>query len=160
MSMRWLLRVCLVCVVCAAGSAHADWPSLAGVPPLSIVFHTPNDRQAGDHVLPGAQIHGPEGLSDLPTVNRRAHRQYGKTTVRFPRPVYRGQRLDWCSSPGIECGPSTAQHFCEAAGFARVIELVQERDVGLYAETRQIASGLSCTGRGCHGFMRITCTKS
>lgn len=158
--MRWVLGLSILCSLLAATAARAEWPTLAGIPPLSAIIHVPNERQTGNTVLPGVQMHGPDGLSDLPTVNRRAHRSYGKTTVRFPRPVYHGQRLDWCSSPGIECGPSAAQHFCESAGFQRAIEVIQERDVGLYAETRQIASGLSCTGRGCHGFMRITCTKS
>jgi len=140
--------------------ARADWPTLAGVPPLQIILHEPNERTPGDGRLPSAQLHGPQGFTDIPTGDRRAHRPSGRATKRFPRPAVSGLRLSWCSAPGIDCGPIAAQHFCQAAGYRRVIEAVQERDVGLYAETRQIGSGLVCAGRGCDGFLSITCTRS
>lgn len=144
----------------SGGQVFAEWPSLYGIPPLGVVIQLPNERLQGEEGRPSAQLHGPDGLVDIPTVNRDGHRKFGRSTVRFPRPLFQGKRLDWCSAPAHECGPSAAQHFCEASGFRRVIEAVQENDVGLYADTQQIASGLSCTGRGCHGFLRITCTKS
>lgn len=158
--MRGVLAFCIVLACLWNAGARADGPVLSGIPALDIVLHEPATRLPGDSRLPAAELSGPDGLSNIPHVDRRGHRSVGLSTRTFPRPSLRGGRLDWCSAPGFGCGPQTAQHFCEAKGFARVVEAVEERDVGLYTPTRQIASGLSCSGKGCSGFLRITCTRS
>ena len=157
--MRQALKVSVIILGMWGQAALADWPKLAGTPPLSGVIETTPQRQHSERGRPNAFLHGPEGLSDIPFIDRKAHQETGRSTKRFPRPAFDGQRVDWCSAPNFECGPSAAQHFCEATGYHRVVEVVQERDVGLYAHTRQIATGLLCAGPGCHGFLRITCSK-
>jgi hypothetical protein len=138
-----------------AGGPHWGWPHAA---PMDMVFHRDYTPRGGNGLQPNAVIYGPSGPVAIPTVDRRAHRTMGVGTRRFARPVWHGARLDWCSAGAQGCGPVAAQAFCRARGFRRVVEAVQERRVGLYAHTVQIGSGLSCTGSGCAGFARITCT--
>jgi hypothetical protein len=141
----------------ASADPHWGWPT-HDWPPFT-AWERPARFGGDGRRLPDALIHGPHGPQSFPFVDRRANRPSGGLTRRFPRPTWGHARLDWCAAPGAGCGPEVAQHFCIAQGYRRVVEAVQERDVGAYAPTAQIASGLACAGPGCHGFMQITCTR-
>jgi hypothetical protein len=162
MSKRVVSRAVLILAALASGAPVADagnyfWPQHA---PLDVVLHHDfRQRRSDDGVLPRALLYGQDGPTEIPTADDRAHRPQGGRTVAFSRPTWNGMRLDWCVQPRAGCGPWAAQSFCEAHGFRRVVQAVQEAEVGRYAHTSQIGTGLACAGSGCHGFARIVCTR-
>lgn len=130
------------------------------VAPPDIVLYVPKlDRHSPDGIRPNALLDGPRGLREIPAIDRVATRPIGVSVRQFPRPVVHGARLDWCLAPGHACGPAAAQAFCEMKGFSRVVQAVEEREVGRYAATLQLSSGLACAGKACTGFARIVCTR-
>lgn len=157
---RFVLAVLVVIQFSAA--AHAGmplvfWPQHGPMGP-DIPYET-RSRTSPDGILPRGLLYGPRGPEETPAVDQRAHRRVGQGTVAFARPTINGMRLDWCLHPRVGCGPAAAHAFCTVKGFQRVVQLVGEREVGRYAPTTQIASGLSCSGRDCNGFSRIVCSR-
>lgn len=133
---------------------------IPNVAPPDMVFYVPKlDRHSPDGVHPNALLDGPRGLREIAAIDRSTTRPIGVSVRHFPRPVVHGTRLDWCLAPGHDCGPAAAQAFCQMQGFTRVVQAVQEQEVGRYATTLQLGSGFACAGKACNGFARITCTR-
>jgi hypothetical protein len=69
-------------------------------------------------------------------------------------PTFLGERLDYCSFDGKECGKSLANRYCQMLGYDYSSQNVIAYNVGL---TRYLSSRAQCKGWRCNGFMAISC---
>lgn len=69
-------------------------------------------------------------------------------------PTYLGERLDYCSLDGKECGKTLANRYCQMLGYDYSSQNVIAYNVGL---TNYFSSRAQCKGWRCNGFMTITC---
>jgi hypothetical protein len=76
----------------------------------------------------------------------------------FEKPMYNGERLDWCHAWDKDCGQIAADAFCKTNGFSRAKEFAQDPHIGDAQPTRVIANGAVCDQAVCNGFKAITCT--
>jgi len=72
----------------------------------------------------------------------------------FWHPLYHGQRLDYCTKDGQECGLSVARRYCKAMGYAYASQEIMAPNIGL---TRYLNAFEQCKGWRCNGFMVIGC---
>lgn len=72
----------------------------------------------------------------------------------FWHPAYLGERLDYCSADGKECGKPVADRYCNMLGYAYAKQAKIAYNLGL---THYISTGSSCKGWRCNGFMTIAC---
>lgn len=72
----------------------------------------------------------------------------------FWHPTFLGERLDYCTFDGTECGKSVANRYCQMLGYDYSSQSVIAYNVGL---TNYIATRARCTGWRCNGFMTIAC---
>ena len=70
-------------------------------------------------------------------------------------PTYLGERLDYCSFDGKECGKEVANRYCQMLGYDYSSQNVIAYNVGL---TNYLASRAQCKGWRCNGFMTISCS--
>lgn len=69
-------------------------------------------------------------------------------------PTFLGERLDYCSFDGKECGKAVANRYCQMLGYDYSSQNVIAYNVGL---TNYFASRVQCKGWRCNGFMAISC---
>ncbi|RUR16905.1 hypothetical protein ELY21_12365 [Legionella sp. km535] len=69
-------------------------------------------------------------------------------------PTYLGERLDYCSFDGKECGKDVANRYCQMLGYDYSSQNVIAYNVGL---TNYLSSRAQCKGWRCNGFMTISC---
>lgn len=69
-------------------------------------------------------------------------------------PTYLGERLDYCSFDGKDCGKTLANHYCQMLGYDYSSQNVIAYNVGF---TRYLSSRAQCKGWRCNGFMAISC---
>ncbi|HAU1034029.1 TPA: hypothetical protein ACT9A3_000551 [Legionella pneumophila] len=72
----------------------------------------------------------------------------------FWHPTYLGQRLDYCTLDGKECGKEVANRYCQMLGYDYSTQNVIAYNVGL---TNYLGSKAQCKGWRCNGFMTIAC---
>ncbi|WP_133135695.1 hypothetical protein [Legionella rowbothamii] len=72
----------------------------------------------------------------------------------FWHPTYQGERLDYCTIDGKECGKAVANRYCKIMGYESANESVIAYNIGL---THFISSKAQCKGWRCNGFMTIGC---
>ncbi len=72
----------------------------------------------------------------------------------FWHPTFLGERLNYCSLDGKECGKAVATQFCQMLGYDYSSQNVIAYNVGL---TNFLASRAQCKGWRCNGFMTIGC---
>ncbi len=76
----------------------------------------------------------------------------------FQHPTVGGEPLDWCLETGRACGEPAARAWCRARGYERErgfrIVLADAHSV-----TRTLGDRRRCTGRHCHGFEYIRCSR-
>src|SRR5690606_30726746 len=75
------------------------------------------------------------------------------------KPMFNGNRLDWCATWGEDCGAPAADAFCKSQGFAGASDFAKEPHIGGATPTRLIATGAVCDAEQCDGFLSITCLK-
>ena len=75
----------------------------------------------------------------------------------FWHPTYQGERLDYCTLDGKECGQAVANHYCHMLGYDYSSQNVIAHNIGL---TQYINSKARCKGWRCNGFMTIACATS
>jgi outer membrane protein assembly factor BamD (BamD/ComL family) len=76
----------------------------------------------------------------------------------FLNPMFEGYRLDWCYSPGTNCGEAAATEWCHRQGYAELVSFKQAIGVGRRGiNTKVISSGYICSGNDCDSFQSITC---
>ncbi|TAL63770.1 MAG: hypothetical protein EPN84_04570 [Legionella sp.] len=72
----------------------------------------------------------------------------------FWHPTYQGERLDYCTVDGKDCGKTVANRFCQMLGYDYSSQNVIAYNVGL---TNYLATKAQCKGWRCNGFMTIGC---
>lgn len=72
----------------------------------------------------------------------------------FWHPTFLGERLDYCTVDGKECGKDVANRYCQMLGYDHSSQSIIAYNVGL---THFIASRAECKGWRCNGFMTIDC---
>lgn len=75
----------------------------------------------------------------------------------FWYPAYNGERLNYCTLDGKECGRAVANHYCQMLGYDHASQHIIAYNVGL---THFISSRARCKGWSCNGFMMIGCATS
>lgn len=81
--------------------------------------------------------------------------QHDKAFRNFWNPTFHGERLDYCSKDGVECGKPVADRYCQTMGYDESNRSLIAYNVGL---THFIASREECRGWRCNGFISIDCT--
>lgn len=74
----------------------------------------------------------------------------------FWHPTYQGERVDYCTADGQQCGKAVAHRYCQILGYDYSNQAVIAHNVGL---TNYLNTRLRCTGWRCTGFMTIGCAK-
>ena len=72
----------------------------------------------------------------------------------FWHPTFLGERLDYCTVDGHECGKAVAHRYCQMLGYDYSSQNIIAYNIGL---THFIASRAECKGWRCNGFMTIDC---
>ena len=80
-------------------------------------------------------------------------------TATIEKPMFNGNRLDWCLNWKADCGKPVADAFCQARGFGRAISYAKAPDIGSRSPTRLLGTSAVCDLAGCDGFRQITCLK-
>lgn len=80
-------------------------------------------------------------------------------TKTIAKPMYNGNRLDWCVSWAEDCGKPAADAYCRTQGFQRSVNFAPEKHIGWRSPTRLIGTGATCDLNHCDGFRFITCLK-
>jgi hypothetical protein len=83
--------------------------------------------------------------------------EQNKAFRNFWHPTFLGERLDYCSVDGRECGKAVANRYCQTLGYDYSSQNVIAYNVGL---TNFLASRAQCKGWRCNGFMTIGCATS
>lgn len=86
-------------------------------------------------------------------VNSSTPDNYTRT---FWNPLFHGQRLDYCSQWGKNCGMPVAHQYCKMMGYKRANQQVIDYNVGL-TKYLLMPKSKPCKGFGCNGFMLIRC---
>jgi hypothetical protein len=68
--------------------------------------------------------------------------------------MFLGERLDYCTLDGKECGQKVADRYCQQLGYDYASQSTIASNLGL---THFIATSAQCTGWQCTGFMTINC---
>jgi len=86
-----------------------------------------------------------------------AAKTHNKAFRNIWHPTFLGDRLDYCTVDGRECGKAVANRYCQMLGYDYASQNVIAYNVGLtnYLDTRA-----RCTGWSCNGFMTIGCATS
>jgi hypothetical protein len=72
----------------------------------------------------------------------------------FWLPTYHGERLNYCTFDGKECGMPVATLYCQKMGYAYADHQKIDYNVGL---THFMFAQATCKGWRCHGFKTIRC---
>lgn len=75
------------------------------------------------------------------------------------KPMFNGNRLDWCLNWSEDCGKPAADAFCRNLGFQAAASFAPDPHIGWRTPTRLIGTGALCDLGHCDGFTRITCVK-
>lgn len=75
----------------------------------------------------------------------------------FDRPMYQGNRLDWCVTWAQNCGKPAADAYCRHQGFTHATRFEQAPNIGGRRSTRLIGTGAICDQPACDGFRFIRC---
>ena len=74
----------------------------------------------------------------------------------YNRPIYRGDRLDWCLTWGTNCGKPAADAFCNRHRYTNAL-VFRAQVPGQLQTTRLIGTNQVCRGTFCTAFAYITC---
>lgn len=72
----------------------------------------------------------------------------------FWHPTFLGERLDYCSMDGKDCGKTIADRYCHMQGYDYSSQHVIAYNIGL---TNYLTARAQCRGWRCNGFMTIGC---
>jgi hypothetical protein len=73
------------------------------------------------------------------------------------KPMFNGNRLDWCLKWSTDCGQPAADAFCKAQGYQHAVAFEPDPRIGSRTPTRLIGTGATCDLAYCDGFRKITC---
>ncbi|KTC80012.1 hypothetical protein Lche_2032 [Legionella cherrii] len=80
--------------------------------------------------------------------------KHNKAFRNFWHPTFLGERLDYCTVDGKECGKIVADRYCQMLGYDYSSDNEIAYNIGL---THYLSTGESCKGWRCNGFMTIAC---
>lgn len=72
----------------------------------------------------------------------------------FWHPNYHGQRLNYCTIDGKQCGMAVATRYCQLMGYLKADQQVIANNIGL---TNFLDAKARCKGWRCNGFKTIRC---
>ena len=75
----------------------------------------------------------------------------------FIQPKIDGVRLDWCLTPGADCGEPVAYKWCISNGYSKPILWEKDKDIGELTPTTMLNSRDTCYSNKCDGFNTIIC---
>jgi hypothetical protein len=75
----------------------------------------------------------------------------------FWHPKFLGERLDYCTLDGKQCGKQVANRYCHLMGYDYSSQNIIAYNIGL---THYITTRAQCKGWRCNGFMTINCAQS
>jgi len=87
------------------------------------------------------------GQAEAAAVKNKAFRN-------FWHPTFLGERVDYCTFDGKECGKMVANRYCQMLGYDYSSQNVIAYNVGL---TNYLSTKAQCKGWRCNGFMTIGC---
>ncbi len=95
----------------------------------------------------------------LPTeaTEQVASRPAGGSTFEYP--VYDAYRLNYCLTPGTNCGEPAAREWCKKKGFETALAWVRDDNIGSLYPTINMGSKQVCSSYRCDGFKELTCGK-
>jgi predicted SPOUT superfamily RNA methylase MTH1 len=104
-----------------------------------------------NHAICNPQHHGCDSFSHI-----KCKQKIIKPTL-FPKPTYRGYRLDWCYEFGNKCGKPAADAFCQSKGFSMAHSF--EIDAAVKSQTMIPSNNAICNPdiRHCDSFKIIQC---
>ncbi len=97
------------------------------------------------------------GQGSLPTetAEQVASRPAGGSTFEYP--VYDAYRLNYCLTPGTNCGEPAAREWCTKKGFTKALAWVRDDNIGSLFPTINMGSKQICSSYRCDGFKELTC---
>ncbi|MCZ4282378.1 hypothetical protein O4H49_16445 [Kiloniella laminariae] len=100
---------------------------------------------------------GSSGQGTLPTeaAEQVAIRPAGGTPFEFP--VFDAYRLNYCLTPGTNCGEAAATEWCSKKGFTKALAWVRDNNIGSLYPTMNMGSKTICSSYNCDGFKELTC---
>lgn len=88
------------------------------------------------------------------TTQLYASGKQNKAFRNFWHPTYLGERLNYCTFDGKQCGKELANRYCQMLGYDYSSQNIIAYNVGL---TNFLDRRVRCTGWQCNGFMTIGC---
>ncbi len=80
--------------------------------------------------------------------------KHNKAFRNFWHPTFLGERLDYCTVDGKECGKTVADRYCQMLGYDYSSDNEIAYNIGL---THYLSTSERCKGWRCNGFMTIVC---
>ncbi len=96
-----------------------------------------------------------QGSLPTETAEQIASRPAGGTTFEYP--VYDAYRLNYCLTPGTNCGEPAAREWCTKKGFGKALAWVRDDNIGSVFPTINMGSKEVCSSYRCDGFKELTC---
>ncbi|WP_157231085.1 hypothetical protein [Kiloniella laminariae] len=117
----------------------------------------PNTPVASEPLGTAGTPAGTSGQGSLPTeaAEQVAIRPAGGTPFEFP--VFDAYRLNYCLTPGTNCGEAAATEWCSKKGFTKALAWVRDNNIGSLYPTMNMGSKTICSNYNCDGFKELTC---
>ncbi|KLN60021.1 hypothetical protein WH96_15075 [Kiloniella spongiae] len=90
------------------------------------------------------------------TAERFVSPSTGGTTYEFP--VFDAYRLNYCLTPGTNCGEPAAREWCQKKGHETAVAWVRDDNIGSIFPTINMGSKEICSNYRCDGFKELTCS--
>jgi len=90
------------------------------------------------------------------TAERFVSPSTGGTTYEFP--VFDAYRLNYCLTPGTNCGEPAAREWCKKKGHETAVAWVRDNNIGSLFPTINMGSKEICSNYRCDGFKELTCS--
>ncbi|STY29718.1 Uncharacterised protein [Legionella wadsworthii] len=88
------------------------------------------------------------------SINAKVSEKNNRAFRSFWHPTYLGERLDYCTVDGKECGKAVADRYCQMLGYHYSSDNEIAYNIGL---SHFISTSQSCKGWRCNGFITIVC---
>ncbi|WP_085901979.1 hypothetical protein [Kiloniella majae] len=98
-----------------------------------------------------------QGSLPTETAERFVSPSVGGTTYEFP--VFDAYRLNYCLTPGTNCGEPAAREWCKKKGHETAVAWVRDDNIGSLFPTINMGSKEICSNYRCDGFKELTCSK-
>ncbi|WP_120495714.1 hypothetical protein [Kiloniella sp. EL199] len=97
-----------------------------------------------------------QGSLPTETAERFVSPSTGGITYEFP--VFDAYRLNYCLTPGTNCGEPAAREWCKKKGHETAVAWVRDDNIGSLFPTINMGSKEICSNYRCDGFKELTCS--